>query len=66
MIDSSRLYPITILPSINNYVLDILFRKGVIFCSDLLKWSEQDLAQQFHINVDIAHKILAESKMLLQ
>jgi len=66
LIDSSRLYPITILPSMNNYLLDIFFKRGIVFCVDLLKWNEHDLTKQFHIDANIAYKILAESKMLLQ
>jgi len=46
IIDEKRLYPITIFPEINNYLIRIFFKKGIILISDLLQAEEKELKKE--------------------
>lgn len=64
-IENKKLYPITILPSVNKNVLDLFLKAGIVFCVDLLKMDEKTLMKTCHIDIKDAQKILEDVKILL-
>jgi len=64
-IENMKLYPITILPSINKNLLEVFFNAGIIFCIDLLNMDEQKLIKNLHISLKDAQKIMFDAKSLL-
>jgi hypothetical protein len=46
IIDEKKLYPITIFPEIDNYLIKIFFKKGIILIGDLLGVEKNDLQKE--------------------
>lgn len=46
IIDEKRLYPITIFPEIDNYLIKAFFKKGIILINDLLGAEKQELEKE--------------------
>lgn len=60
MIDKKGLYPVTILPSLSEFVKKKLSQNNVIMAKDLLRYSETDLNYAFGIHSDLSKKIREE------
>lgn len=63
-IEKDRLYPITILPSINKNMLDVFFRNGLVFCKDLTALGAKVLMRDYHLTDREAYKILEDIKSI--
>jgi Holliday junction resolvase-like predicted endonuclease len=61
LVENKNLYPVTALPSVNNYARKELIKVGVIFARDIKKFSVNDLVKKFKIYKDIAQKIKSEA-----
>jgi len=64
-IEKDNLYPISILPSINKNLLEMFFKAGIVFCSDLVKIGEKDLMKSFHLTDREVYRILGDIKLIL-
>jgi Holliday junction resolvase-like predicted endonuclease len=61
LVENKNLYPVTALPSVNNYARKELVKAGIIFARDVKKISVGDLTKKFGIYEDIAQKIKSEA-----
>lgn len=59
MIISKKMYPVTVLPSINSNLLTVLAQKGIILAQDLATYSVNDL-KRFGVDEKQALKIINE------
>ncbi len=64
-IESKKLYPISILPTINKKQKEILLDSGIILIKELESYKTDDLARLIHVNNWQASKILNEARTLL-
>jgi len=65
-IDKGKLYPITILPSLNNYLKDIFFRNKIALARDLVSFSPKKLARKIDISQKIICDLRKEAEILLE
>ncbi|PJE81507.1 restriction endonuclease [Candidatus Pacearchaeota archaeon CG10_big_fil_rev_8_21_14_0_10_32_42] len=62
LIEKKGLYPMTILKSISNEVLNKMYDSGFIIAKDLLDYTEYDLSRRIGVDKKIAAKIIEEVK----
>ena len=65
LIDTQRLYPITIFPSLKHYFADIFVEKRIILAQDLLKIDVKRFARETKIPVKYLEALAKEAKILL-
>ena len=66
LILDKKIYPITVLPSINRFSREQFAKKGLLLAQDLLLYSTQDLVGNFGIPIKDAEKISAEAEKLIK
>jgi len=66
LIEKQKLYPITILPSLNSYLKDIFVAKRMMLVQDVLKIDPQRFAKKFSLPVKRFHLLIKEAKILLE
>ncbi|MCK4781427.1 restriction endonuclease [Candidatus Parcubacteria bacterium] len=66
LIESQKLYPITILPSLNNYLADYLVSKKIMLAQDVLKINAENLASKLKIPKNKIQRLIQEAKTLLK
>lgn len=66
LIDSSRLYPITILPSLNRELAEIFALKKIILIQDILKIGIKNLARRTKIPEKYLGRLAKEADILLR
>jgi len=64
LIESKKLYPITILPSVDNHVLEKFFHANIMLVKDLLKYDFKQLQRKTRINKRKLGEIIREAKQL--
>ena len=64
MIEDKRLYPVTILSSIRRHSVEILFRNGIIFASDIANMTENDFLEKSGLDKNSAHALKREADAL--
>lgn len=60
-IDTLRLYPITMLHSLNDKLLDILFKNEIVLCRELARMGVSGLSEMLHVPEAKARKIHEEA-----
>ena len=66
MVIAKKIYPVTVIPSMNKIVLEVLSKNGMILAQDLLPYSAEDFALEFNINPLKAKAIFKEVQELLK
>ena len=66
LIESQKLYPITILPSLNNYLIDYFVSKKIILAQDVLKINAENLTKKLKIPKIRIERLIQEAKILLE
>ena len=66
LILDKKIFPITILPSVNGFKLEQFAKKGLLLAQDLLLYSARDLSGEFGLSAKDADKISAEVSRLLK
>ena len=66
LIESQKLYPITILPSLNNYLADYFVSEKMMLAQDVLKINAGDLARKIKIPKSNIERLIQEAKILLK
>ena len=61
MIARKRLYPITVLPSVNTFAKEQMTQRGLLLARDIISYSEKDLVRKFRLHPNTAAKILREA-----
>lgn len=64
LIDKKKLYPVTILPSVNKNLLKRLVDSNILLAEDLLPYSAADISQRFGFKKNIAMKIYNEVRSI--
>ncbi|MCR4327743.1 MAG: ATP cone domain-containing protein [Nanoarchaeota archaeon] len=64
LVEKKGLYPVTILKSISNDVLNRLYDSGFIIAKDLLEYSEYDLSRRIGVDKKIISKMIEEVKVV--
>jgi len=65
-IESKKLYPVTVLTALNQY-LNVKFREnGIILAADLLKFTPRALSKKFQIKEPFAKQIINEAAVLTE
>ena len=66
LIEKKGLYPITVLPSLNRYVRDIMAENKIMLAKDLLKYSLNDLVGLTALKPKVVRKLQLEAKELCE
>ncbi len=64
LVDSKKLYPITILKTINESTKEKLFQAKIVIAKNLLNYSTEDLMKKTELDEKEIHKILEEIKIV--
>lgn len=65
-IESQKLYPITILPSLKSKLKEIFVSEKMMLAKDVLRIDSQKFAQKFKIPLENITRLIKESKILLK
>jgi Holliday junction resolvase len=65
-IEKSKLYPITVLPSLKGYLKKTFAEKGIILIQDLLDVDAEMLAESLKLQKEEVENLVSEAKMLLE
>lgn len=66
LIDSEKLYPITILPSFKGHLIDIFSAKKMMLVRDILDISPAKISRRLKIPQKHLHELIKEAKILLK
>jgi len=66
LIEKEKLYPVTILPSLNKYLKDIFVFEKMMLVEDVLKVDPQKFSKRFKISVKYLYPLIKEAKTLLE
>ncbi len=66
LIDSQKLYPITILPSLKNYLAEIFVSKGIILVQNILETDIRELARKTGVSKKDLKPLIKEAEILLE
>lgn len=66
IIEENKLYPITILPSINSYLAHLFIERKIILVKDILKIDPEKFSKENNLSLNKIIKIYQEAKLLLQ
>lgn len=64
LIENKKLYPVTILKSVSNDILNKIYDSGFVIAKDLLGFSEYDLSRRIGVDQKTASKIIEEVKIV--
>ena len=65
LIESQKLYPITILPSLKKNIADIFVQKGIMLAQDILRIDSQKFSQKTKIPLKYLLPLIKEAEILL-
>jgi len=65
LIDSQKLYPITILPSLNQYLAEIFASKKIMLAQDILRIDVAEFAKETKISEQHLKRLVKEAEILL-
>jgi hypothetical protein len=65
IVESKKLYPITILPSLTNYLMEIFVAQGMMIVRDILKIDVKKFCQENKIKQDKILSLINEAKILI-
>ncbi len=65
LIEQKSLYPVTVLPSANQFIREQFAAAKLMFVRDLLEYSPEDLTQKFRLYLKTAKKLMQESYELI-
>jgi len=65
IIDSKKLYPITILPSLTGYLMEIFASQGMMIVQDILKIDIKKFCQENRIKKDKISSLINEARILM-
>jgi hypothetical protein len=63
-IESKKLYPVTVLTIMNNYLNRRFREEGIVLAKDLLRFTPQSLVQKFSMKETLAKKLISEATAL--
>jgi len=66
LIEKEKLYPVTVLPSLNKYLRDIFVLEKIMLVEDVLKVDPQKFSKKFKISVKYLCPLIKEAKTLLE
>lgn len=66
LIEKEKLYPITILPSLNKYLIDAFTKEKMMLVEDVLKIDSQKLVKKLKIPVKHLYSLAQEARILLE
>jgi len=66
IIDSQKLYPITILPSLKNYIVEVFNAQNIILAEDVLKIDIEKFSRQTKTPINQLTALVEEAKILLE
>jgi len=66
IIDAQKLYPVTILPSLNNHIIEIFNAKNIILAEDVLKIDIEKFSKQTKTPINQLEALVEEAKILLE
>ena len=66
LIEKEKLYPVTILPSLNKYLKDVFVFEKIMLVEDVLKVDPQKFSKKFKISVKYLYPLIKEAKTLLE
>jgi len=66
LIEKEKLYPVTILPSLNKYLRDVFVSEKIMLVEDVLKVDPQKFSKRFKISVKYLYPLIKEAKTLLE
>ena len=64
IIEEKKLYPITILPSLTNYLMEIFSAQGIMIIQDVLEINIEKFCQKNKIKQDKILSLINEAKIL--
>lgn len=64
IIESNKLYPVTILPSFKGYVAEVLKNKNILMVKDLLNINPQQLARGQHLTQTSIDQLYKEARLI--
>ncbi|NWF97393.1 MAG: restriction endonuclease [Nitrospirae bacterium] len=64
IIETKKLYPVTILSSINKNALEMLFRNDIVFAKDIANMDEETFSKKSGIDIHLAHLLKNEADAL--
>jgi len=64
IIESNKLYPVTILPSFKGYVAEVLKNKNILMVKDLLAIDPQELVQRQHLTQTSVNQLYKEARLI--
>jgi len=64
-IESKKLYPVTVLLSLNKYLNKRFREENLVLTSDLAKYKPNQLSKKFRINLPLARRLIAEAQQLI-
>lgn len=65
-IESKKLYPVTVLTNLNNYLNQAFRESNIVLASNLLKFTPALLAKKFRIKIQLAGRLINEARQLTQ
>ncbi len=63
-IESKKLYPVTVLTSLNKYLNKRFREENIVLATDLLKFTAESLAKRFRIKISLASRLISEAEQL--
>jgi len=63
-IESKKLYPVTVLTSLNSHLNKRFREVNIVLASDLLKFTARSLAKRFRVKEGLAERLMTESRLL--
>jgi hypothetical protein len=66
LIDSQKLYPITILPSFKSYLINTFVSKGLMHAQDVLRINPQEFSKKTRTPIKYLEPLIKEARILLE
>jgi len=64
-IESKKLYPVTVLTTMNNFLNRRFREEGLVLIQDLIKFTPQSLANKFYMKEGLANRLIQEAESLI-
>jgi len=64
-IESKKLYPVTVLTTMNNFLNRRFREEGLVLIQDLIKFTPQSLANKFRMKEGLANRLIREAESLI-
>ena len=66
LVEKYKLYPVTVLPGLNNWLIGIFAAERMMLAKDILKINPQKFAKKFRIPVKYLYSLINNAKILLE